>query len=142
MYKTPGEEIKSNASLLTVLSSLPAVLSGIAVILFVGEWLGWLLGLVIMVVGVWMARLFGSVMYGFGVIVDRIDHLDSRYFTERATHAVETDVMEEDTMENAEGPIVVQLRKDRTWECPFCERINGAKRTECQNCGVLVRFSE
>ncbi len=153
MYKNPGEEIKMKASVLTVLLSIPSVLSGIFLIscakYFFAEYapqlfaVGCLLGLSVIAIGVWLARVLGSIMYGFGVLVDRVDHLNSQFFSENAAHEyIHKDSEPSETLESAEGCCIVPLKKDKTWVCPFCDHINPSTTTECENCGIMVQFSK
>ncbi len=150
MYMHPGKEIKINAGILTILWSIPDVLIGISVILLsysldgilhetgLIHFIGWVLGIVIIVVGVWIARIHGSMMYGFGIIVDRFEHMKAEYFSDNITYI--DDLGEE---EYKEEPVFKENKKKpasptQPWECPFCGHKNSAKAKKCQNpdCGI------
>ncbi len=79
-----GKELKASGGTLTTLIAMPSILAGLLVAIYLiaqnAAFIGILLGIVICILGYVWARLLGRILVGFGILVDKLEHLNPDLF--------------------------------------------------------------
>ncbi len=143
LFDNVGQDIKYEAERIAIRLMIPWLLGAVLSVI-AGFWLGdendegifalvgIVAGVLLAITGVTQAKLKVMVLYGFGVIVERLDHLKGEYFT--GTLAKNKKAFKD--IQSADG-LVITRNPDGTWICPFCDHKNPVNIRNCQNpeCG-------
>ncbi len=149
LFKNPGRDIKELAEMIFWRLFFPWILGGAAIFIlgcylasqgdaeagYIG-WIGLLAGVVIIWNGYYRAKLKVILLYGYGVLVEKIDHLKPEFFIS------DDPLPGGDEGNGAPVALTVDIDADGTWSCPFCGNRNPARVKNCQGsgCGVVVDF--
>lgn len=154
MYTKVGEEIKQRVRFLVIRRTLLTAILAIAAVVAVGAANEDLLapailaGIIAIIWSYSNARLQYLLLYGYGELIEKVSDLEARtrkgdkkgrQSPRSAEPAVEVEPQPEPDCSD-EGQPKTKRYKDGSWKCMFCDHVNPAGNTWCQQCGAVAFF--
>lgn len=140
MYSEVGKKIKVLAKVIVIIMTIPSVLLGIGIFVWLAQFeelaaVGFFIGIGVIALGYFFAWLSRILLYAYGELVDKTVSIES-YLAGRKP------VMEKPVktvpVKEKDVNLVVPRNPDGSWDCPFRNTRNAPDAVCCKQCHIMV----